>query len=204
MANIARYFFFILLLSCNEEKKESIQDFGEVVPKSSKKEHSDTLSNVRIDSSRIKFYKKLDFLTIDSVNEISKSLLPDRFNPIKKTKETLYFQKDSIQFCEWKYKDTNNLKQALYNLMDCFENPCKPLKMFEATNVSKSSFSILCTGKSMILLKSSSEIQLKDWLDFLDKEKGYKSFELIISQSRNGKAKWFSSRSTNLIPKTKK
>jgi hypothetical protein len=56
----------------------------------------------------------------------------------------------------------------------------------------------------MILLKSSSEIQLKDWLDFLDKEKGYKSFELIISQSRNGKAKWFSSRSTNLIPKTKK
>jgi len=56
----------------------------------------------------------------------------------------------------------------------------------------------------MILIKSSTEINLKNWLKFLDKEKGYKSFELIISQPRNGRTKWYSSRNTNLIPKSKK
>jgi hypothetical protein len=53
-------------------------------------------------------------------------------------------------------------------------------------------------------LKSSTEIKLKDWLSFLKKEKGYTSFDLIISQPKNGKTKWFSSKNTNLIPITKK
>ena len=197
--------FLILLLafSCSE-RQEDIKDFGQVVPKSSRVEKSDSINlNKEVDTVKVLFYEKVKGLSIDSVNEISKSLLPDRFNPLKKTKEIIYFQKDSIQFCEWKYKDTNNLKQALYNLMDCFENPCKPFKMFESKNVSKSSFSILCSQKSMILLRSSSEIDLKNWLVFLDEHKGYKSFELIISQTKNGETKWFSSKNTKLTPKTK-
>ena len=197
--------FLILLLafSCSE-RQEDIKDFGQVVPKSSRVEKSDSINlNKVVDTVKVLFYEKVKGLSIDSVNEISKSLLPDRFNPLKKTKEIIYFQKDSIQFCEWKYKDTNNLKQALYNLMDCFENPCKPFKMFESKNVSKSSFSILCSQKSMIFLKSSSEIDLKNWLIFLFEHKGYNSFELIISQSKNGETKWFSSKNTKLTPKTK-
>jgi hypothetical protein len=204
MAKTAKYFFFFLLLSCKEQKEDNIQDFGKVVPKSSKRETRDIVLNSEIDSARIKNYEKINYLVIDSVKEISKSLLPDRFNPIKKIKETLYFQKDSLLFCEWKYKDTNNLKQALYNLMDCFENPCKPIKMFESANISKSNFSILCSEKSLILIKSSSEIKTKEWLTFLEVEKGYKSFNIIISQLKNGKTKWFSSKNTNLIPSVKK
>jgi hypothetical protein len=204
MAKIAKYFFFFLLLSCKEQKEDNIQDFGKVVPKSSKRETRDIVLNSEIDSARIKNYEKINYLVIDSVKEISKSLLPDRFNPIKKIKETLYFQKDSLLFCEWKYKDTNNLKQALYNLMDCFENPCKPIKMFESANISKSNFSILCSEKSLILIKSSTEIKTKEWLTFLEVEKGYKSFNIIISQLKNGKTKWFSSKNTNLIPSVKK
>jgi hypothetical protein len=191
-------------LSCKEQKEDNIQDFGKVVPKSSKRETRDIVLNSEIDSARIKNYEKINYLVIDSVKEISKSLLPDRFNPIKKIKETLYFQKDSLLFCEWKYKDTNNLKQALYNLMDCFENPCKPIKMFESANISKSNFSILCSEKSLILIKSSTEIKTKEWLTFLEVEKGYKSFNIIISQLKNGKTKWFSSKNTNLIPSVKK
>lgn len=197
--------FLILLFafSCSE-RKEDIKDFGQVVPKSSRVEKSDSINLIKeVDTVKILFYEKVKGLSIDSVNEISKSLLPDRFNPLKKTKEIIYFQKDSIQFCEWKYKDTNNLKQALYNLMDCFENPCKPFKMFESKNVSKSSFSIFCSQKSMILLKSSSEIDLKNWLIFLVEHKGYNSFELIICQSKNGETKWFSSKNTKLTKKTK-
>jgi hypothetical protein len=204
MAKIAKYFFFFLMLSCKEQKEDNIQDFGKVVPKSSKRETRDIVLNSEIDSARIKNYEKINYLVIDSVKEISKSLLPDRFNPIKKIKETLYFQKDSLLFCEWKYKDTNNLKQALYNLMDCFENPCKPIKMFESANISKSNFSILCSEKSLILIKSSTEIKTKEWLTFLEVEKGYKSFNIIISQLKNGKTKWFSSKNTNLIPSVKK
>jgi len=192
--------FFVT--SCSEEG-EKVKDFGEVVPRSTKTTKIFTPTKSKVDSVKIKFYEKINHLSIDSVVGISKSLLPDRFNPVKKLKETLYFGKDSLQFCEWKYKDTNNLKQALYNLMDCFESPCKPIKMFESANISKSFFSILCSEKSLILLKSSSDIKLKEWLNFLDKEKGYKSFQLIISQLKNGKTKWFYSKNTKLTPKTK-
>lgn len=198
--------FLILLLtfSCSE-RKEDIKDFGQVVPKSSRVEKSDSINLVKeVDTVKILFYEKVKGLSIDSVNEISKSFLPDRFNPMNKTKEIIYFQKDSIQYCEWRYKDTFNLKQALYNLMDCFENPCKPFKMYESKNVSKSSFLILCSQKSLILLRSSSEINLKNWLSFLDEQKGYSSIELIISQAKNGKTKWFSYSNTNLIPSVKK
>jgi hypothetical protein len=204
MAKIAKYLFFFLLFSCQEKTKDDIQDFGEIVPKSSKTVVKDTLKISQIDSVKIKYYEKIDYIAIDSVKEISNSLLPDRFNPIKKVKETIYYKTDSLQFCEWKYKDTTSLKQALYNLMDCFETPCKPIKMYESKNVSKSSFTILCYQKSMIFLKSSSEINLKNWLVFLDDQKGYNSFELIISQPKNGKTKWFSYSNTNLIPSVKK
>ena len=193
----------VINFSCSEGKKE-VKDFGQVVPKSSRKESTNTINDIKVDTVKLNFYKKIKYLSIDSVHEVSTSLLPDRFNPIKKIKETLYFQKDSLLFCEWKYKDTNNLKQALYNLMDCFENPCKPIKMLESANISKSNFSILCSEKSLILIKSSTEIKTKEWLTFLEVEKGYKSFNIIISQLKNGKTKWFSSKNTNLIPSVKK
>ncbi len=195
--------FVAIIFSCSEENKE-VKDFSKVVPKSLRKESLKINKDIEVDSVKIKLYKKINYLSIDSVNEVSKSLLPDRFNPIKKTKETLYYGKDSLDFCEWKYMDTSNFKQALYNLMDCFESPCKPFKMFESINVSRSHFSIFCSEKSLILIKSSTEIKLKEWLAFLEKEKGYKSFELIISQTKNGKTKWFSSKNINLTPKTKK
>jgi hypothetical protein len=53
-------------------------------------------------------------------------------------------------------------------------------------------------------LKSSADIKVNDWLSFLEKEKGYKSFEIVISQSKNGKTKWFSSKNAKLIPIPKK
>jgi hypothetical protein len=56
----------------------------------------------------------------------------------------------------------------------------------------------------LILIKSSTEIKTKEWLTFLEVEKGYKSFNIIISQLKNGKTKWFSSKNTNLIPRVKK
>lgn len=196
---------FILSLinfACSEENK-NVKDFSQIAPKSLRKDSLNIFEEKNIDSIKIKLYQRIDYLSIDSVVEVSKSLLPDRFHPIKKFKEILYFGKDSLQFNEWVYKDTNNLKQALYNLMDCFESPCVSFKMYESKHVSKSNFIILCSEKTMILIKSSIEIKLSEWLIFLEKEKGYKSFELIISQSKHGKTKWFSSKYTNLTPKTK-
>jgi hypothetical protein len=192
----------VITFSCSEENK-GVKDFGQIVPKPLRKDTLRINNEIGVDTVKIKFYEKINHLSIDSVVGLSKLLLPDRFNPVKKLKETLYFGKDSLQFCEWKYKDTNNLKQALYNLMDCFESPCKPFKMYESIPVSKSHFSILCNEKTLILIKSSSEIKLNEWLIFLDKEKGYNSFELIISQPKNGKTKWFYSKNTKLTPKTK-
>lgn len=194
----------VFLLSCQENKEKKIKDFGEVVPKSARVKSKVSSDKLAVDSTRIKFYSKLEAIKIDSINEFSKSLFPDRFGPLKKTKEILYFQKDSLQFLEYTYKDSSDSKRALYNLMDCFESPCKPFKLYESTNVSKSNFSILYYQNSLIVLKSSTEIKLKDWLSFLNKEKGYTSFDLIISQPKNGKTKWFSSKNTNLIPITKK
>ncbi len=194
----------VFLVSCQENKETKIKDFGEVVPKSGRIKSKVSSDKLDVDSTRIKFYSKLESIEIDSVIEFSKSFLPDRFGPLKKTKETLYFQKDSLQYLEYTYKDSSISKRALYNLMDCFESPCKPFKLYESTNVSKSNFSILYYQKTLIVLKSSTEINLKDWLSILNKEKGYTSFDLIISQPKNGKTKWFSSNNTNLSPITKK
>jgi len=194
----------VFLVSCKENRENKIKDFGEVVPKSGRIKSKVSSDKLDVDSTRIKFYSKLESIEIDSVIEFSKSFLPDRFGPLKKTKETLYFQKDSLQYFEYTYKDSSISKRALYNLMDCFESPCKPFKLYESTNVSKSNFSILYYQKTLIVLKSSTEIKLKDWLSILNKEKGYTSFDLIISQSKNGKTKWFSSKNTNLILITKK
>jgi hypothetical protein len=194
----------VFLVSCQENKETKIKDFGEVVPKSDRVKSNAPSVKLVVDSTRVKFYSKLETIEIDSVIEFSRSYLPDRFGPLKKTKETLYFQKDSLQFLEYTYKDTSVSKRALYNLMDCFESPCKPFKLYESINVSKANFAILYCQKSLIVLKSSTEIKLKEWLLFLNKEKGYTSFDLIISQSKNGKTKWFSSKNTNLIPIIKK
>lgn len=190
-------FIWILTLcfyfaSCTEDKKEPIKDFDDIVPKAKSTVNSESVHSVhRIDSSKIQFYSTIKNFKIDSVFEINRNFVPDRFNPAIKKKEVIYSKKDSIQFLYWRYKDTSDTKRAFFNLLDCFETPCKPIKLYEKKNVSKSSFVILEEKNNLVIIKGNNAINLDHWVKFLMDKKMVTQFDYIISQSGRSSVQWF-------------
>ncbi len=196
-------FLFSTFFSCTEGKKEKVKDFREIVPKAqSTKNSKQDESMVGIDSAKINYYSFLK-LKIDSVIEFDRNLVPDRFNPIRKKKETIYSNGDSIQFFHWNYKDSTHTKRAFFNLLDCFESPCKPIKLFEKKNVSKLNFVILEEMKNLVILKSNKPINLDEWIDFLMKKKTLTKLDFIISQRGKNSVQWFEIQNAKLKERKK-
>lgn len=192
ITRVSSLLFCIVLLSCQDNKEKKIKDFEEIVPKSSSSRNaSSENSSLEIDTQKINYFSSLKNLKLDSVVEFKQNLIPDRFNPTSRKKENLYYLGDSIQFLVWNYKDSIQTKRALYNLMDCFENPCRPFKLYESKNVSKGAFIICSNPRKLVIVKSSKNLNLSDWLKFLSKKNISSSFDVIIEQQKNAKTIWW-------------
>ncbi len=185
--------YITVLISCSEESKKVVKDFDDIVPKSHSTPNS-TSQDVQLgmDTQKLNYYSNLTNFKIDSIIDFEQNLIPDRFNPISKHKEIIYSNSDSTLFLYWRYKDTVDSKRAFFNLLDCFEEPCKSIKLFEKKTVSKSSFIIFEEMNSLVVLKSNNPINLDSWIQFLVEKEIFNNFDFIISQKGRNMVQWLS------------
>ena len=180
--------FFILACNTNNnQKREKIENkkINNKKPKEIQKE--DTLKAI------------FEFYNQDSVNlEITKiNLNPEktfiqRFPYKNATNLLLESKKNLVKHLQINYADSNAMKNAFFNYLDCYGKDCKSIELFQKVKFSKTFFMLISTTKSIHIIESENNLNSSDWINCVRFSKIADPIKFIIIQKKQQKAKWFS------------
>jgi len=173
--------------SNNNQKREKIENnkINNEKPKEILKE--DTLKAI------------FEFYNQDSVNlEITKiNLNPEktfiqRFPYKNATNLLLESKKNLVKHLQINYADSNAMKNAFFNYLDCYGKDCKSIELFQKVKFSKTFFMLITTTKSIHIIESENNLNSSDWINCVRFSKIADPIKFIIIQKKQQIAKWFS------------
>ncbi len=134
----------------------------------------------------------------DSVNlEITKispnleKTFIERF-PNKKIFNFILESKNStVKHLQIDYLDSNSMKNAFFNFLDCYGKDCKSIELFQKVKFSKTFFMLLASTKSIHIIESEFNQNPKKWINLLRYSNKKDPIKFIILQQKQQKAKWF-------------
>jgi hypothetical protein len=135
----------------------------------------------------------------DSVNlEITK-IIPnlektfiERF-PNKKIFNFILESKNyEVKHLQIDYLDSNSMKNAFFNFLDCYGKDCKSIELFQKVKFSKTFFMLLASTKCIHIIESEFNQNPKKWINLLRYSNKKDPIKFIIIQKKQQKAKWFS------------
>ena len=140
-----------------------------------------------------------DFYNQDSVNlEITKiNVNPEntfiqRFPHKNATNLLVESKKNLVTHLEINYSDSNAMKNAFFNYLDCYGKDCKSIELFQKVKFSKTFFMLITTTKSIHIIESENNLNSSDWINCVRFSKIADPIKFIIIQKKQQKAKWFS------------
>ena len=140
-----------------------------------------------------------DFYNQDSVNlEITKiNVNPEktfiqRFPHKNATHLLVESKKNLVTHLEINYSDSNAMKNAFFNYLDCYGIDCKSIELFQKVKFSKTFFMLITTTKSIHIIESENNLNSSDWINCVRFSKIADPIKFIIIQKKQQKAKWFS------------
>ena len=180
--------FFILACSANNnQKREKIENKNINNKKPKEIQKVDTLKAI------------FEFYNQDSVNlEITKiNLNPEktfiqRFPYKNATNLLLESKKNLVKHLQINYADSNAMKNAFFNYLDCYGKDCKSIELFQKVKFSKTFFMLITTTKSIHIIESENNLNSSDWINCVRFSKIADPIKFIIIQKKLQKAKWFS------------
>ena len=173
--------------SNNNQKREKIENnkINNEKPKEILKE--DTLKAI------------FEFYNQDSVNlEITKiNLNPEktfiqRFPYKNATNLLVESKKNLVTHLEINYSDSNAMKNAFFNYLDCYGKDCKSIELFQKVKFSKTFFMLITTTNSIHIIESDNNLNSSDWINCVRFSKIADPIKFIIIQKKQQIAKWFS------------
>ena len=173
--------------SNNNQKREKIENnkINNEKPKEILKE--DTLKAI------------FEFYNQDSVNlEITKiNLNPEktfiqRFPYKNATNLLLESKKNLVKHLQINYADSNAMKNAFFNYLDCYGKDCKSIELFQKVKFSKTFFMLITTTNSIHIIESENNLNSSDWINCVRFSKIADPIKFIIIQKKQQIAKWFS------------
>ncbi|NBW30184.1 MAG: hypothetical protein EBR35_02845 [Flavobacteriales bacterium] len=140
-----------------------------------------------------------DLYNQDSVNlgitKISPNLektFIERF-PNKKIFNFILESKNStVKHLQIDYLDSNSMKNAFFNFLDCYGKDCKSIELFQKVKFSKIFFMLITTTKSIHIIESDNNLNSSEWINCVRFSKIADPIKFIIIQKKQQKAKWFS------------
>lgn len=140
-----------------------------------------------------------DFYNQDSINlEITKiNVNPEktfiqRFPHKNATNLFVESKKNIVTHLEINYSDSNAMKNAFFNYLDCYGKDCKSIELFQKVKFSKTFFMLITTTKSIHIIESENNLNSSDWINCVRFSKIADPIKFIIIQKKQQKAKWFS------------
>ena len=180
--------FFILACSTNNNQKREKTENKKINNKKPKEiQKEDTLIAI------------FEFYNQDSVNlEITKiNLNPEktfiqRFPYKNATNLLLESKKNLVKYLQINYADSNAMKNAFFNYLDCYGKDCKSIELFQKVKFSKTFFMLITTTKSIHIIESDNNLNPSQWVNCVRFAKLKDPLKFIIVQKKQQKAKWFS------------
>ena len=180
--------FFILACSANnKEKREKIEN---------KKINNKKPKEIQIEDTLKAIF---EFYNQDSVNlEITKiNLNPEktfiqRFPYKNATNLLLESKKNLVKHLQINYADSNAMKNAFFNYLDCYGKDCKSIELFQKVKFSKTFFMLITTTNSIHIIESDNNLIPSEWINCVRFSKIADPIKFIIIQKKQQKAKWFS------------
>ena len=201
------YLIILVSFGCNNDPKNNTLNLEEIRPKSKLKSNKN--ENRNIDSNEIFLHE----YALDSVNfklfrlvcKNNTSFL-NRFPSKKNTLRTLFLVDTTIQIEHesYEYLDSNQMKNAFFNWLDCNGKDCKNIKLYEETKIEPDIFLLVAAPNSIDIFRSKSTLNADEWVNFVRLSRKIKDFKFIIFQKKNRKAQWFEFKNFELVPKKKK
>jgi hypothetical protein len=180
--------FFILACSTNNnQKREKIENkkINNKKPKEIQKE--DTLKAI------FEFYNQDSVnLEITKINVIPEKTFIQRFPYKNATNLLLESKKNLVKYLQINYADSNAMKNAFFNYLDCYGKDCKSIELFQKVKFSKIFFMLITTTKSIHIIESENNLNSSDWINCVRFSKIADPIKFIIIQKKQQKAKWFS------------
>jgi hypothetical protein len=196
-----------VFLGCKNDSKNEKVDLEDIRPKSNSK--SNKIDKTYIDSNDF-FLREY---TMDSVDlklarliTLSNSTFLNRFPSKKNALRTLYLTDTTIQIQHehYEYVDSNQMKNAFFNWLDCNGKNCKSIKLYEETKIEPDNLLLIATAQSIDIFRSKSLFKVEDWINFVRFSKKTNVFKYILFQKKNQKSQWFDFKNYKLVLKTKK
>jgi hypothetical protein len=97
-----------------------------------------------------------------------------------------------VKHLQINYADSNAMKNAFFNYLDCYGKDCKSIDLFQKVNFSKTFFMLITTTKSIHIIESNNNLNSSDWINCVRFSKISDPMKFIIIQKKQQKAKWFS------------
>ncbi len=111
-------------------------------------------------------------------------------------KKALNFILDSenslVKHLQIDYLDSNAMKNAFFNFLDCYGKDCRSIELFQKVKFSKTFFMLLASTKSIHIIESEFNQNPKKWINLLRFSNNKDPIKFIIVQQKQQKAKWFS------------
>lgn len=196
-----------MFFGCINDPKNDLVELEKIRPKSNTK--SNSTNNKEIDSNEV-FLREY---VVDSV-DLRLSRLVSRDNstflsrfPCKKNGFRTLFSMDTtiqIQHELYEYVDSNQMKNAFFNWLDCNGKECKSIKLYEETKIEANNLLLVATANSIDIFRSNSPLNTENWIKFIRFSKKKNEFKFIIDQKKNRNAQWFEFINYKLVPKKKK
>ncbi|MEN9914841.1 MAG: hypothetical protein RL528_1605 [Bacteroidota bacterium] len=131
-------------------------------------------------------------LKISKISPNLEKTFIERF-PNKKILNFILVSKNSeVKYLQIDYLDSNSMKNAFFNFLDCFGKDCKSIELFQKVKFSKTFFMLITTTKSIHIIESDNNLNSSEWINCVRFSKIADPIKFIIIQKKQQKAKWFS------------
>lgn len=179
---------FLLACSSNaKQKKEKIKNNKNNHEKPKEIQKEDTLK------SFFEFYNQDSInLEITKINVNPEKTFIQRF-PNKKITNLLLESKNFLaKHLQIDYADSNAMKNAFFNFLDCYGKECESIEFYQKAKFSKTFFMLIATTKSIHIIESDNNLNPSKWINYVRFTKIAVPIKFIIIQKKQQKAKWFS------------
>ncbi len=180
-----------VVVSCGADSDEKVINAKDVIPSSNYKES--TSNKVLIPIQDFGFSKDTAArygLEYDSIYQNENKFFPERFSPKSSNKLVLKNESDSTLWYHWTFIDSIKTNNALYNWLDCFDEDCKAIKMYERKKLQQDNFFILVSDTSITYISSTAKLSKLDWLKYYKQHHGISNWKLVLHQKTKSKVEW--------------
>ena len=195
----------LIFFSCSEEKPNDALSYNDIGTTSGLESKTEPEKILIQDSLTIDFnsdlFQNISGLKVDSLKPLSTKSIIDRGQHSSSNKTKVFIEDSSFEYKEWLFQDEVDLKNAFYNLIDCFGNNCESIDLYDTTFMAKTYHLVYVSQKSIHWVSATQNQKRMNWTLYLKKQHPAPKFNFVFEIRIDEPIEWFEDNENSLQSK---